>query len=244
MLVHPTAPQSAMHFYLISFYIFSSGVLILLKAVGTKCSLDTQPQTTKSRCCIMFQKYRFYYCTINYNQTSWSSAHSVCIQSTFSVICCLNDCLLFARNPHIISMFRRHIQNVNKQCFFTSPIHPHTKKHLAAGTIHSPLLSGCKGRRWKRCPCGWPERPSPSCSPELSPPRYALPVVPPSTPHQGAGCIEPPCPPGRLWAGRSLQTAVMGQWEQERRRRRRDQSRWEGRWREVNSCSINPQKLP
>lgn len=71
-----------------------------------------------------------------------------------------------------------------------------------------PLLSGCTGRRWRRCPGGWPERPSPSCSPGRSLPRCGRPVAPPSAPRPGAECSAPPCLPGRLWAGRSLRKAV------------------------------------
>lgn len=88
----------------------------------------------------------------------------------------------------------------------------HTKKKNTwlQALFTPPPLSGCTGRRWRRCPGGWPERPSPSCSPGRSLPRCGRPVAPPSAPRPGAGCSAPPCLPGRRWAGRSLRKAVAG----------------------------------
>lgn len=94
---------------------------------------------------------------------------------------------------------------------------PHTSPHtsLAPSSQSSTwprlsTLSGCRGRRWRRCPCGWPVRPSPSCSPGRSRPRCAPPAAPLLALRPGAGCSAPPCPPGRPSAGRSRQTAVRG----------------------------------
>lgn len=142
----------------------------------------------------MFLEYRFYYCTIIYSQNScfFPPAQSVGLMVKIVIECHVN-------------MFCRHIQPL-----FTSPS-THTSPSSSHPSARPPSLSGCRGRRWRRCPCGRPARPSPSCSRGRSLPRCAPPAAPPSAPRPGAGCSAPPCPPGRPSAGRSPRTA--GEWE-------------------------------
>lgn len=71
-------------------------------------------------------------------------------------------------------------------------------------------LSVCRAKQWTRCLCEWPGRPSPSCCPGPSLPRCGPPGAPPSAPRLVSGCSAPPCPPGRLLTGQSLQMAGTG----------------------------------
>lgn len=144
----------------------------------------------------MFLEYRFYYCTINYKR------NSVCI-----LVCWLKS----------FPALHSGIFMKTSSCFvvtystFLPP--PYSSTFLTPFAQRStwlpapPSLSGCRARRWRRCPCGWTERPFPSCSPGQSLPRCGRPAAPPSAPRPGAGCSAPPCPPGHRSAGRSLQTA-------------------------------------